>query len=94
MQQTPVMQRVVGDDAQSQHSHPGAVHTHDHYHVTHHHTGNVLGEFEHRSEYHLHEHNHAPLVHAHKGRDQGDESADHDKEAHVHDHTAPATEGR
>ena len=89
MQQTPVMQRVVGDDVAGEHNHPGIVHTHDHYHVTHHHTGNLLGEFEHRSEYHQHEHNHSPLVHAHKGRDQGDESADHDKEAHVHDHAAP-----
>lgn len=93
MQQTPVKQHVVGD-AEREHSHAPMVHTHDHYHVTHHHTGTVLGEFDHRSEYHQHEHNHAPLVHAHKDRDQGDESVDHDKEAHVHDHSAPTTEGR
>jgi hypothetical protein len=90
MQQTPVMQRVV-NDAEHEHSHGPVVHTHDHYHVTHHHRGGPLGEFEHRSSYHQHEHNHAPLVHAHAGRDQGDESADHESTAHTHDHDAPAT---
>jgi len=69
------------------------VHTHDHYHVTHKHTGGVLGEFEHKTHYHQHEHNHAPLVHAHSGRDQGDESAEHNDTAHTHDHDAPATPG-
>ena len=31
MQQSPVMQRVVGD-AEHEHSHQAVVHTHDHYH--------------------------------------------------------------
>jgi hypothetical protein len=71
------------------------VHTHDHYHVTHKHTGNLLGEFEHKTHYHAHEHNHAPIVHGHKGRDQDDESDEHNAEAHTHDHLAPTTvEGR
>ena len=93
MQQTPVMQRVVGD-AEHEHAHEPVVHVHDHYHVTHHHTGNLLGEFEHRSSFHQHEHNHAPLVHAHSGRDQGDEAADHDGTAHTHDHDAPTSGAR
>jgi len=46
MQQSPVMQRVV-DDKEREHAHSAVVHTHDHYHVTHHHTGTVLGEFDH-----------------------------------------------
>ena len=60
---TPEQQTTVGDKAAEQeHVHPAQVHTHDHYHVTHHHSDGVLGgEFEHRSHYHSHEHNHAPL---------------------------------
>ena len=65
----------------------------DHYHVTHHHTGGPLGEFEHRAHYHAHEHNHAPLVHGHD-HDPAKEDDDHGKEAHVHDHNEPAGEGR
>lgn len=93
MQQTPVMQRVVGD-AEHEHGHDPVVHTHDHYHVTHHHKGTVLGEFDHLSTYHQHEHNHAPLVHAHVGRDQGDEAAEHNSTAHTHDHDRPTAGGR
>ena len=88
MQQTATIQRVVGDE-QHEHSHAGLVHTHDHYHVTHHHTGGVLGEFEHRTRYHLHEHNHAALVHAHESQEPGDERSDHESAAHTHDHDAP-----
>lgn len=87
MQQTQTIQRVVGDE-KNEHSHDAVVHTHDHYHVTHHHTGGLLGEFEHRTRYHLHEHNHAPLVHAHQSSRE-DERADHDSTAHTHDHEAP-----
>lgn len=86
------MQQVVGDE-ENEHSHPAVVHTHDHYHVSHHHTGGILGEFTHRSHYHQHEHNHAPLVHAHKGRSADDERGDHDLMAHTHDHEAPAGGG-
>lgn len=92
MQEAPTMQQVVGDE-ENEHSHPAVVHTHDHYHVSHHHTGGILGEFTHRSHYHQHEHNHAPLVHAHKGRSADDERGDHDLMAHTHDHEAPAGGG-
>jgi hypothetical protein len=86
------IQRVVGDE-HNEHSHAPLVHSHDHYHVTHHHTGGVLGEFEHRTRYHLHEHNHAPLVHAHESQSKEDERDDHESTAHTHDHDAP-TGGR
>lgn len=85
---TATIQRVVGD-AQHEHSHEGLVHSHDHYHVTHHHTGGVLGEFEHRTRYHLHDHNHAPLVHGHDGQSKDDERSDHESTAHTHDHDHP-----
>ena len=92
---TPTQQTTVGGEAAEQeHVHPAQLHTHDHYHVTHHHTGGAIlgGEFEHRSHYHSHEHNHAPLVHGHD-HDPADERMDHEKEAHVHDHNDPAGDG-
>jgi len=46
-------QEVVGDKAH-EHRHPAQVHTHDHWHVTHEHTGGPMGEFAHRSHYHVH----------------------------------------
>src|SRR5437870_5954041 len=64
VQQTSTMQRVVGDEA-NEHSHPAVIHSHDHYHVTHHHSEGALGEFEHRSHYYEHAHTHASLTHAH-----------------------------
>lgn len=85
-------QVVVGDKAH-EHHHPAEVHTHDHWHVTHHHTGGPMGEFAHQSHYHMHEHHHAALVHAHKDRSEADEKKDHGAAAHVHDHTAPAGGG-
>ena len=89
----PEGQTTLGDQANEQeHIHPAQLHTHDHYHVTHHHTGGPLGTFDHRAHYHSHEHNHAPLVHGH-GHDPDREDEDHGKEAHVHDHNAPAGEG-
>lgn len=91
MRDAATVQRVVGEA--QEHSHPALVHTHDHYHVTHHHTGGVLGEFEHRTRYHLHEHNHAPLVHGHDGQTVEDERADHESTAHTHDHDAPTGGG-
>jgi hypothetical protein len=66
-------------------------HTHDHYHVTHHHVSGVAGalaEFEHRAYWHTHEHNHTELTHSHD-YDQVSEGTDHAKEAHIHDHAAP-----
>ena len=87
-------QTTVGDEARDQqHDHPAELHTHDHYHVTHHHTGGPLGEFEHRASYHTHQHNHAPLVHAHDN-EPAQEASEHGKEAHVHDHNEPAGDGR
>ncbi len=91
--EAPTPQTTVGKKAgEQEHVHPAEVHSHDHYHVTHHHTGGPLGEFEHRSHYHSHEHNHAPLVHGHS-HDSEDEAGDHGKEAHMHDHNDPAGEG-
>ena len=90
MQET--IQRVEGD-VEHEHGHAPMLHTHDHYHVSHHHRGGVLGEFEHRSHYHSHEHNHAPIVHAHKNRDEQDEIADHGSTAHTHDHESPTGQG-
>jgi hypothetical protein len=85
-------QRVVGD-VEHEHIHAPMIHTHDHYHVSHHHTGGPLGEFEHRTHYHEHEHNHAPLVHAHHKLSEDDERKDHNEMAHIHDHEAPAGQG-
>ena len=75
-QQEAVEQKVVGDD-QNEHSHDALVHSHDHYHVAHHHVSGTRNEFEHRAQYHVHEHNHAPLTHAHRGRSE-DEERDED----------------
>ncbi len=81
-------QEVVGDKAH-EHRHPAEIHMHDHWHVTHEHTGGPLGEFAHRSHYHSHEHNHSLLIHAHKDRYEADERRKHDSVAHVHDHADP-----
>jgi hypothetical protein len=91
-QQTVAGQHVVGDE-QHEHAHPAVVHTHDHYHVSHHHTGGVFGEFEHRSHYHEHEHNHGAIVHAHRERDEDSERRDHESTAHTHDHEFPTGGG-
>src|SRR3954454_14156344 len=90
--QASTMQHVVGDVG-NQHPHEAVVHMHDHYQVSHHHSGGVLGEFEHRTAYHEHEHNHAPLVHAHGNRSETEEREDHDGTAHTHDHDAPTGTG-
>jgi len=91
---TPRAQQYTeGQGREPEHTHPPVVHTHDHYHVSHHHrsgVGAVAGEWEHRTYWHTHEHNHAPLTHSHDYGQQ-DEEAEHAKEAHIHDHLAPAT---
>jgi hypothetical protein len=69
------------------------LHAHDHYHVSHHHTGGPLGEFEHRTTYHQHEHNHAPVIHGHQKLSEDDERKEHESTAHVHDHNAPTGGG-
>lgn len=90
---TATSQRVEGKEARDQeHTHPPTIHDHDHYHVTHRHTGGLMDEFEHRTHYHRHEHNHAPIVHGHE-HDADEEVDDHAKEAHVHDHDAPTGGG-
>ena len=90
--QPAAKQRVVGD-LEHEHAHDSVVHSHDHYHVSHHHTGGVLGQFEHRTHYHEHEHNHGRLVHAHKDRSEETERGDHASTAHTHDHDAPTGAG-
>ncbi len=81
-------QSTAGEGKQPTHVHPETVHTHDHYHVSHHHKSGITGEWEHRTSWHTHEHNHAALTHSHD-YSQDDEVSEHPKEAHVHDHTAP-----
>ncbi len=78
-----------GEGSQPEHSHRPLVHAHDHYHVSHHHDGSALGEWEHRTYWHTHEHNHEPLLHCHH-YSASDEREEHGKEAHLHDHAAPA----
>src|SRR5438034_11372014 len=82
------VQRTEGEVKQATHNHPATTHTHDHYHVSHHHRGTPLAEWDHRTFWHSHAHNHNLLTHSHD-YSQEDEERDHDKEAHVHDHAAP-----
>ncbi len=81
-------QFTQGQGKQPEHTHEAVTNTHDHYHVTHHHRGGVLGEFDHRAYWHTHAHNHNALTHSHDDA-HGDEEQEHGKEAHVHDHAAP-----
>src|SRR5262245_19215697 len=76
-----VAQRTEGQCNEPEHMHPARVHTHDHYHVSHHHKGGMLGEWDHRTSWHTHEHNHKPLTHSHD-YNQADEEMEHPKEAH------------
>lgn len=83
-----VRQYTEGRGKEAEHTHPGVVHTHDHWHVTHHHVGGDSGDFEHRIYWHTHEHNHSELTHSHDYAHLA-EDQEHAKEAHVHDHAAP-----
>jgi hypothetical protein len=84
-----VRQGTEGEGKEPEHTHPAIEHSHDHWHVSHHHKGGLLGDdFEHRASWHTHAHNHAPLTHGHD-YSQEEEERDHAKEAHIHDHTAP-----
>jgi len=87
---TGAEQRTESEGKVGTHTHPGTVHSHDHYHVSHHHreAGPFGGDWEHRTYWHTHEHNHAELTHAHDYKLE-DEQNNHAKEAHVHDHEAP-----
>ena len=82
------MQRTEGEGRQPEHIHPARTHSHDHYHVSHHHRGGPFGNWEHRTYWHTHEHNHSPLTHSHD-YSQVEEGENHGKEAHIHDHAAP-----
>ena len=81
-------QRTEGQGDQPEHTHPARMHGHDHYHVSHHHVGGLMTEWEHRTYWHTHDHNHNALTHSHD-YGQADEEREHGKEAHVHDHAAP-----
>ena len=85
-------QRTEGEGKQPEHTHPARMHNHDPYHVSHHHRGNPLGEWQHRTFWHTHEHNHNTLTHSHD-YSQDDEERDHGSEAHIHDHAAPTQPG-
>src|SRR4051794_16026709 len=82
-------QYTEGEGKQAEHTHSAVSHTHDHYHVSHHHKDGMLNEWDHRTSWHTHEHNHAALTHSHD-YDQAEEEERHGKEAHVHDHEAPS----
>ena len=81
-------QRTEGEGRAPEHTHPATVHSHDHWHVSHHHQGGLGDDFEHRASWHTHAHNHSELTHSHD-YSREDEERDHAKEAHVHDHAAP-----
>ena len=70
------------------HTHPAQVHNHEHFHVSHHHRGGPLSEWEHRKSWHTHEHNHAELTHSHDD-DREEEDSQHGRLAHTHDHAMP-----
>lgn len=80
-------QHVEGEGKQLVHTHATQRHAHDHYHVTHHHAGGVLGvgEWDHRTFWHSHEHTHNELTHSHD-YSQEDEDLHHGKVAHNHRH--------
>jgi len=48
------------------HTHEARTHEHDHYHVTHHHRGGPMGEWEHRT--HWHSHDNGQLLMVEQGR--------------------------
>ena len=85
-----VPQRIEGEGKSPEHTHIARVHEHDHYHISHHHKGGLLNEWEHRTYWHTPAHNHAPLTHSHD-YDHENEEDEHAKEAHIHDHEAPTT---
>lgn len=83
-------QSVQGQGKTPAHTHPAVTHTHDHWHITHHHRDNVpIGEWEHQASWHTHEHNHGPLTHSHD-YSREEEEQHHASEAHIHDHDHPA----
>ena len=92
MQQHEIAQRAEHGN-EPEHMHESVVHTHDHYHVSHHHSGGLLSEWEHKTFWHTHAHNHNQITHGHDyGMDE--EEQQHGKQAHVHDHSAPVSASR
>lgn len=81
-------ERTEGDGKAGTHTHPAVEHSHDHWHVSHHHTGGLGDDFEHRAWWHTHAHNHNAITHSHDYSQQ-DEEQHHAKEAHIHDHADP-----
>jgi hypothetical protein len=81
----------LAGDGWEEHDHEELVHSHEHFHVTHNHTGRT-GGFEHLSSSHAHEHDHLGLRHSHLPHQDFDR--EHIGEAHVHDHAAPARRSR
>lgn len=71
-----------------EHRHPARTRAHDRYHVTHHHRGGPLMEFEHLALWHTHAHNHNTPPHSHD-HSLEDEERDHGHVAHVHDRAEP-----
>jgi hypothetical protein len=69
-----------------EHTHDPMVHTHEHWHVTHH-WSETAGTFEHLASKHSHEHDHADLTHSHVPHANFDN--EHSGEAHIHDHDEP-----
>jgi hypothetical protein len=82
-------QTIEGQGTVPAHTHEPRTHIHDHYHVSHHHSGGMLSEWEHRTYWHTHDHNHNELAHSHDYSVE-DEERHHAKESHIHDHAAPA----
>jgi hypothetical protein len=80
-------QRTEGTGKEPEHTHLPVIHSHDHWHVSHHVTDD--GQVEHRTYWHTHEHNHNLLTHSHD-YERRDEEGHHAQEAHIHDHAAPA----
>jgi hypothetical protein len=87
-----IQQRIEGQGIVPAHTHDARMHEHDHYHVSHHHRGGLMGEWEHRTYWHTHDHHHRELAHSHDYSQQ-DEEEHHGKEAHTHDHAAPNQPG-
>jgi hypothetical protein len=87
-QQFTTPQFTEGQGKAPEHTHGSVTHTHDHYHLTHHHKDGAGSEWEHRTFWHTHPHNHNELVHSHDYSHEA-EDAEHGKEAHIHDHAAP-----
>jgi hypothetical protein len=84
------MTQSTSEAGWDEHDHDRMVHSHRHYHVTHH-VQEEGGSLEHLSSAHEHEHDHAALHHAHAPHQ--DVAHEHVAEVHVHDHQQPTHRG-